>query len=160
MAQHILNPAKALRTLRKTPVMLRAVLSDITQAKAATLRDGPDGWSVLYIVCHLRDYEQIVLQRAHMILKQTHPILPIMDNAALVDLHQYAEQDVHTALADLAHCRLEFLHLLEGLSTAQWQRTGVHPEQGQGTMLDVAINVGLHDVDHIEQLIRCVTSVP
>jgi len=31
----------------------------------------------------------------------------------------------------------------------------VHPEQGPGTLLDVAVNAGLHDLDHLEQLARC-----
>lgn len=38
---------------------------------------------------------------------------------------------------------------------ATWLRAGTHPAQGPATLLDVAINAGLHDVDHLEQLARC-----
>jgi len=31
----------------------------------------------------------------------------------------------------------------------------MHPSQGPATLLDVAVNAGLHDVDHLEQIIRC-----
>jgi hypothetical protein len=42
MIHQLVNPAKALRTLRKTPVLLDRLLRGLTQAQAATLRDGGD----------------------------------------------------------------------------------------------------------------------
>jgi hypothetical protein len=158
MADQLLNPAKALRTLRKTPVLLRTVVAGLTQTQAQALHDGPDGWSVLYIVCHLRDYEHLVIQRVQTMLEQEQPVLPTMDNAALIHQHRYADQDLHTVLDDLSHCRQTLLLLLEPLSAAEWERGGIHPAQGWGTVCDVAINTGLHDVDHFEQLVRCVTA--
>jgi hypothetical protein len=152
----ILSPAKALRTLRKNPVILGAVLAGISQERAEALRDGPDGWNIVYIVCHLRDYERIVAERIQLILSQDRPTLADMNNAELIARNRYAEQSLEATLADLARRRGALLELLEGLSDEQWLRSGVHPAQGAGTVLDIAVNAALHDIDHIEQLVRCV----
>jgi len=55
--RRVLSPHKALRTLRKTAALLDGTLAGVTHEQATSLRDGADGWSVLFIVCHLRDYE-------------------------------------------------------------------------------------------------------
>jgi hypothetical protein len=152
----ILSPAKALRTLRKNPVILGAVLAGISQERAEALRDGPDGWNIVYVVCHLRDYERIVAERIQLILSQDRPLLADMNNTELIAQNRYAEQSLEATLADLARRRGALLGLLEGLADEQWLRSGVHPTQGAGTVLDIAVNAALHDIDHIEQLVRCV----
>ena len=43
---------------------------------------------------------------------------------------------------------------LEGLDEAQLARPGIHPETGAMTILHLAINTVLHDVDHMEQISR------
>ncbi|HYF66153.1 MAG TPA: DinB family protein [Herpetosiphonaceae bacterium] len=151
----ILSPAKALRTLRKNPVILNAVLAGISQEQAETLRDGADGWNIVYVICHLRDYERIVGERIEAILSQDRPTLADMDNAALIARNRYAEQSLEATLADLAGLRAALIERLAGLSDEQWLRSGVHAVQGEGTVLDIAVNAGLHDIDHIEQLVRC-----
>lgn len=152
----LVNSVKALRTLRKTSVLLDALLKDVTQAQAEALTDGPDGWSVVFIVCHLHDFEAIYTQRVEDMLGTVHPTFRIMpSNDEMVVQNDYAHQDLRQVLADLGQRRQNFIALLEGLTDEQWQRTGVHPQQGEATVLDVAINTGLHDVDHLEQMARC-----
>ena len=157
MPPRILNPDKALRTLRKTPVLLDLVLAGLDESAARALRDGPDGWSILSIVCHLRDYERIVAARVAAILTADDPELLAADNDALMRDGDYAAQSLAAVRADLRASREELIARLAGLSTTDWQRPGHHPQQGAATLLDVAINAGLHDVDHLEQLARCRT---
>lgn len=155
-SMRVLNPFKALRTLRKTPVLLSVLLRDVTQTKAVTMTDGPNGWSVLYIVCHLRDYETFFSQRVGMMLEQDNPSFTLPGtNDELVVNHNYAGQDLRLVLADTIRLRQMFITRLESLTDAQWLRPGHHPTQGSTTVLDMAINVGLHDVDHLEQIARC-----
>lgn len=156
MIQRIVNPMKALRTLRKTSVLLDATLSTVSQAEAAARRDGPDGWSILFITCHLRDYEIAWRERVELMLVEDHPTFPAFDHHEAIVAHAYAAQDLQAVRADLQARRQSLIARLEGLDAAAWLRTGVHPEQGPGTILDVAINAGLHDLDHLEQLARCV----
>jgi hypothetical protein len=153
--RQLLNPAKALRTMRKGPAILEALLADVSQEQAATLRDGEDGWSVLFIVCHMRDVEEIFTDRARSLLAEPNPTFRVVANEVLIERGNYAAQDLRAVLAEYSTLRAAFIALIEPLTDEQWLLAGTHPEQGPGTLLDVAINSGLHDVDHQEQIIRC-----
>jgi hypothetical protein len=155
----LLNPAKALRTIRKTPAILTSILHDVTQEQASTLRDGADGWSVLFIICHMRDLEAVYLQRARDLLADEPVFRTGPTNAELVIMNDYVAQDIGETLAEYVARRRESIAVFEALTEDQWNLTGMHPEQGPATMLDVAINIGLHDVDHIEQVIRCLEPI-
>jgi hypothetical protein len=154
MIQRVINQAKALRTLRKTAALLDRALAGVTQEEATRLTDGPDGWSALFIVCHLRDYEIAWRERIEQIIAHDASIFHSFDHHALVVERDYAAQDLRDELADLGARRAELIMRLEELDDKQWLRSGVHPEQGPGTLLDVAVNAGLHDLDHLEQLSR------
>jgi hypothetical protein len=148
----ILNPTKALRSLRKTPVILDALIGDLTQAQAVAATDGPDGWSVLEIVCHLADLEVIFSERARLLLENDHPHFPNVDQLALVQANDYAGQDVHEMFKRYLARRRKFITFLEGLDDVGWAREGEHPETGDTTLVTLAINTALHDVNHIEQI--------
>ncbi len=151
----LINPAKALRTLRKTPSILTALLQGVTQEEAVALRDGADGWNVVFIVCHMRDIEAIFTQRVRSLLAGPNPTFAVVPNEELMRRHDYAAADLRQALAEYELARREFIALVELLTDEQWLLAGLHPSQGPATLLDVAINSGLHDVDHLEQIVRC-----
>jgi hypothetical protein len=151
----LLSPAKALRTLRKTPALLDALLRDVTKEDAEALRDGPDGWSVLFIACHLRDFEAIYRSRIELMLEKDAPTFTLTDNDELAERNAYAAQDLRAVIAETRAGRESLIARLAGLSDEQWLRAGLHPEQGPTTVLDAAINAGLHDIDHAEQILRC-----
>lgn len=153
----ILNPGKALRTLRKTPFILAAALNGVDDRLAVQRTDGPDGWSILFVVCHLCDYETAVMKRVTDMLTFDHPTLEPWNQLQLAATNRYGEQTYSDVLAQLQSQRRDLVKVLESLDVAQWARAGVNPEQGEGTVLDVAINAGLHDIDHIEQILRCAT---
>jgi hypothetical protein len=155
----LVNPLKALRTLRKGPPIVEALLAGVTQGQAASLRDGADGWSVLYIICHLRDVETIFTDRARDLLASPGATFRVVPNDVLIEQGNYAEQDLRVALAEYSARRATFVALLEALADEQWLLAGTHPEQGPATLLDVAINAGLHDTDHTEQLVRVLAPI-
>jgi hypothetical protein len=155
MADRLVNGGKALRTLRKTQRLLHELLRGVTQAQAQELRDGPGGWSVLHIVCHLRDYEVTYRERVEVMLAEEHPTFVVISNEEWERRGAYAEQELRAVVADIGARRQGLIARLEGLAEEQWQRTGLHPVQGEATVLDVAINTGLHDIDHLEQIARC-----
>jgi hypothetical protein len=155
----LVNPSKALRTMRKGPAIYEALLAGVTQDQAARLRDGDDGWSVLEVMCHMRDIELIFTQRARDLLERQSPIFQVTLNEELIARGDYAAQDLRAVLAEYKSLRAAFVALLEPLTDDQWLLAGTHPSQGPATLLDVAINTGLHDVDHQEQIIRCLVPI-
>ena len=149
----LINPAKALRTLRKTPALLEALLDGVTQKQAETQHDAD--WNVIFVVCHMRDYEAVCAQRVRDLLAGPNPTFAVVSNDELIRGNNYAATDLRQAMATYAQLRRETIALLEPLADEQWLLEGVHPAQGPATLLDVAVNAGLHDVDHLEQIVRC-----
>ena len=148
----LLDKGKALRSLPKTPALLRFILQDVTQEQAMNSWD--DDWNVVFVVCHLRDLEAAYLQRVHMMLAEANPTFPANDQRAMAIERQYAEADLRTALAEYEALRREFIALLRSLSDEQWERRGQHPFFGETTILTQAVNNAVHDLDHIEQISR------
>lgn len=150
----IFNPDKVLRDLPKTPIILNVVLRGVDQARAKSATDGADGWSVLEVVCHIHDFEQIFFDRAREIVESDRPQFGILDYAAWVVEHHYAEQNLADVFASYVSRRRAFLAYLRTLTPDQWARTGVHYSWGEMSVVDLATNTTLHDVNHIEQIIK------
>lgn len=146
-----------MRLMRQTCDLLGHLLTAVDQTTAATLRDahdGPKGWSVLEVVCHLRDYDGIFRTRAQRMLAEDYPSLARSDHEALAVERAYNAQDLRQVYTELAASRQETIAFFKGLDDEQWARAGVHPERGHFTMTDAAVQVGTHDVIHLEQITR------
>ncbi len=150
----IFNPEKALRDLSKTPVILQTILQGVDQRQAVSAHDGAGGWNVVEIVGHLNDYDGIFIERTQAMLNGDAPELNSYDQNELVREHGYATQNLADVLASYLSRRSTFIDLLSGLSPEQWERTAIHPAWGSITLLQQAINATLHDVNHIEQVIK------
>lgn len=148
------TPEKALRSIRRTPVILSAILRDVTVERGQTMTDGPGGWSAVETVGHLYDWEQLTLERTQQMLHEDVPVLAGRNQETLVKERDYAHQDVHIVLSQYVEVRKQFIALLEGLSEDQWERRGIHPQFGSVTITELATNAAVHDVNHIEQVAR------
>ena len=146
-----------LKLLDKTLQITQHVLADVNQTDATTYRDGAAGWTVLEVLCHLRDFEQIFHSRARQILERDEPSLMAYDHEALVIENAYAQQDLQEVLAALGTARGDFIAFFQGLSESDWLRAGIHPESGRFTLVNSLLQVGHHHVDHLEQITRILT---
>ncbi len=151
----MLTPGRFIKALKRTPVLLDALLCGVTQERASAARDGADGWNVVEIVCHLRDFEAIFFSRARQIVEEDHPVLVPFDHEILARENDYAAQDLGAAFAALIETRLAFIEWLKARGESDWGRGGVHPESGEYTLLEQAMQVACHDIDHLEQIARC-----
>jgi uncharacterized damage-inducible protein DinB len=156
----VINLQKAIRSLEKTPLILNTILKDVAQKDAERATDGPNGWSVLFILCHLRDFEAIFLERVQLTVETDVPnLLLVMNNEELALVHDYATQHISTVLADLVLLREQTLGYVRTLNESQLQRVGIHPLMGASTTLDFIVNIPLHDIDHTEQIIRALQGI-
>jgi uncharacterized damage-inducible protein DinB len=140
--------------MKTTCLILEHVLKNISEDQAHELQDGPEGWSIIEIVCHLRDFDEIFYSRAKMMLEQDYPQLPAYDHEAIAIEKKYQEEELAYVYYDLKDSRERFVAFFESLTDEQWERAGVHPERESFTMTDALMQVGLHDIDHTEQITR------
>lgn len=140
--------------MRLSLAVLEHTLAGISDDEARRLRDGVDGWSIMEIVCHLRDFDEIFYARALMMLNEDQPQLPGYDHEAMAIERGYQAEKLAGALAALRASRERFIQFFAALTVAQWERGGLHPERDSFTLTDAVMQVGLHDLDHLEQITR------
>lgn len=155
----VLNLQKAIRSLEKTPLILKQVLKGVTQTMAERATDGPDGWNVLFILCHLRDCENLFFERVTMSVEMDSPRLNYISNDDLIRQNDYANQKLDDIVIQLHLLRQRTLEYIRPLNDEALARTGIHPHWGENSVLEYIINIALHDIDHIEQLIRALQDV-
>jgi uncharacterized damage-inducible protein DinB len=143
-----------LTLMEKTIDLLRNVLQDVSQQVASTLRDGEGGWTVLEVLGHLREFDEIFYHRAARILNEDTPLLDAYDHDALAVEHAYNTRDLGEVYAQLRQSRARFIEFFRDLPPESWERAGIHPENGYFTLLDALMQVGHHDVNHLEQITR------
>lgn len=150
-------------SLRKNDLVLRHILQGVSQEQAAAWRDGPEepggpeesgGWTILEVVCHLRDYDAIFRERGELMLTHDHPTFPVYDHLAMVVDKAYNQQPLEKVLMDLAASREVTVAFFAGLDGAQWVRTGQHVEHGRYTLQSLAAHISWHDANHLEQITR------
>lgn len=146
-----------LTLMEKTMQLTYSMLDGATHEDVTRYRDGDDGWTVLEVICHLRDYEEIFHRRARMIRDEDTPYLPAYDHNAMVLEREYAKQDLQAVLAALAEERRAYTAFFRGLAEGDWLRAGIHPESGRFMLIQALLQVGHHHVDHLEQIGRILT---
>jgi len=143
--------------LRKSYQILGLVLDGVTQEQAETLREGDDGWTILEIVCHLRDYQEIFMGRAQQMLNEDNPTLTPYDadaREAMIIEREYAKQNLQAVFNDYVATRHTFIKLMESLDDADLDRIGTHPMIGTVAVATPIYHTTLHDADHTEQIAR------
>ncbi len=140
--------------LRASPEVFSALLYGVTQEQAQAARGGDKQWSVVQVVCHLRDNEQIRLERIRLMRAQDNPHIAAYDQEKLAKERNYAAEGLGTALGAFLRNRYNVIAEFESLSPAEWERTGQHQEQGSITIADQLVRAVTHDTIHARQIAR------
>src|SRR5713226_3483019 len=88
-----------LDALRAAPEVFEALLHECTQERASTARGGEEGWSVVEVICHLRDAEERALERMRSMRDAVSPHLAAYDQERWAKERNYAAADLREALA-------------------------------------------------------------
>jgi DinB superfamily len=125
-----------LDTLEKTPARLKAALKGVPK-KLLLWAPAPGKWSILEIVCHMRDMEEhAYLARYRRILAEDDPALPDIDGDQWALERDYRAQKLAEVLRDWLRVRKESLRLLKKVKGGQWSRRGIHEAAGPLTVED------------------------
>ncbi len=143
-----------IRLMKITCETIGHIIKSVDQEQATTLSDGPDGWTTLEVMAHLRDFDGYFRNRAVMMLEQDHPELPAYDHEALAIERNYNDQSLTQVFTEFVQSRGKTVEFFERLTPDQWERAGNHPERESFSMTDAVMQVGLHDANHIEQITR------
>jgi len=149
-----ITPERYMLALRKTPVVLNALLKGVTQEQAERLTDGPGGWSVVETMCHIRDFADVSLRRAQLILEEDQPLLPNLDPQESAQRRDYRRQALAAEFDAFLGARKALVTLLSGVTEEQWGRCGTHSAYGSMSLLEMLVFITWHDLNHIEQVAR------
>jgi uncharacterized damage-inducible protein DinB len=140
--------------LRKGVAVLRNILNGVSAQDATTYRDGGSGWTVLEVMCHLRDYEGLFQERASLTVEQDSPALPNPNPDELAREKRYSEENLEAVYQEWKTRRTAFVEYLAGLDESAWARTGEHPKRGTMSLQDQLALCAFHDVNHVEQILH------
>jgi hypothetical protein len=145
---------EALEASSKTLADLTKKLDDgVLRRKPA-----PDKWSALEVVCHLRDVEELWVNRIGKVAFSDRPAFYMLDFEALVAKHGYNTHKLSAALKEFARLRADTVCLLRALPASQWMRVGIHPKRGEISIERIVdIMIG-HDKGHFEQIGKAVAA--
>lgn len=116
---------------------------------------GPGGgWGAVEILCHLRDLEELFLDRVTLMLDEDNPRLQKVEDSLWPIDRDYINQDPHEAFNEFAEYRRQTVHILDNASLQDWSRTGRHPVFGQITVQAYAERVVQRDEEHERQLLE------
>jgi uncharacterized damage-inducible protein DinB len=117
-------------------------------------RPDAKNWAAKEVVCHLRDTEELFMERFQLILAMNEPKLSSLNPDRWAEERQYLRNDVNAAVAAFRTRRDETLELLRKLAPEAWQRAGLHATRGKFTVEDFVTLMAWHDDNHLDQLTR------
>ena len=140
-----------LAKLQDTPKSLASLFQGVPD-EVLRRKPAPEKWSMLEIACHLRDVEQLFVERYAKMANGDRPALRMLDQDALAASLKYNEDDPATALREFRALRQETVSLLGALAHQSWQRVGAHPKRGEITIAAHVDSHTGHDTNHLNQV--------
>jgi len=147
-----MNPEFLIDRLAVGAPTITALVADLPAA-VTMRRTDPARWSVLEILCHLRDEEREDFRvRIDFTLHRPGESWPSIDPQGWVTTRNYAAEDPATALAEFLAEREDSLRWLHGLTDPSWEAAYEHPSLGRLTAGDLLASWAAHDLLHLRQL--------
>jgi hypothetical protein len=144
--------ASVRRDLARLPATLDALLSEVDDALWRA-RPAPTEWSLVEIVCHLRDEEtEDFGARVRVIAEGGSVFVPIDPERWAVD-RGYAKDDPRAALTTLKQRRRDNLAFLALTDSARMSHVVDQPTLGKMSGLDLVAAWVTHDRLHLSQLL-------
>lgn len=139
-----LAPARNVRTIER-------LLRQIAPARLDERLD-PERFNPREVIAHLADWEPILRDRIVSVLTHEHFVItPYDESQRAIDNH-YAKADITISLATWKRERAETMRVIQPIEGNDYRRPYVHPELGDGQLVDLIAMLGCHDAYHIEQL--------
>lgn len=146
----LVDLATVLALLKDTPPRLAACAAPHSAERLAQ-RPGPQGWSAVEHLAHLRGCDAVWTETMYAMLVADEPALPLLDPRQWALKLKYAHQPFADLLAALTARRAELLRVLTPLPLERWSR-GADIHGRRHTVYSQARRLALHEREHCEQV--------
>lgn len=103
-------------------------------------------------ICHLADWEPILLERLKTAVESPGSRLTVYDEGERAIEMNYAAKNPMDALEEWKRERAKTIEFIMSMKEDDFAKTVLHPERGVMSAGDLANMIPCHDVYHIEQL--------
>ena len=144
--------SEQIEIVRQLPDRLRAAVDGLNDAQIDTpYRDG--GWTIRQLVHHIADSHANSYIRVKLALTEESPIIKAYDEAAWANLSD-SRMPIDVSLAFTAAVHARWIHLLESMSDADYEKTFRHPERGLITLANNLALYAWHSRHHTAHITR------
>lgn len=163
----LLGDKEPFGVLAATPDLLARRLRDVDATAIRRPESPPSSagaagevrkWSVGEVLQHLADSDLVFGYRLRMVLAHDRPHLTGYDQDLWAERLRYRDSDHHEALAMFTMLRSANLKLLKSCSAADYQRVSLHAERGEESLGHMVRLYAGHDLLHIRQIDRILSS--
>lgn len=133
---------------RVVPLLRKSI--DGLSTDQMTARPGPGDWSIHEVVVHVLDSDIVSWDRMKRIAAMERPTLIPYDETAFAKSLFYHDQSLDDALALFEIGRRQVERILRRLPLETFDRTGLHTDDGELSLLDFVRRY----VDHVEHHVR------
>ncbi|MFM2031367.1 MAG: hypothetical protein RLZZ297_132 [Chloroflexota bacterium] len=150
--------AHAVAALRAFPTALAALVAPIAPADRVA-RPIPGEWSIAQNVHHLADSHMHSYLRCRRIATEEFPMLSPYDQDRWAETPDATAADWEGSLTLLHGLHTRWATFFDGLSDAQWHRTGFHPEVGEMSLEFILDLYVTHGAGHLDQITRTIAAL-
>ena len=145
--------------MEKTPDEFAALIRGKSEALLSKRPDGKN-WAAKEIICHMRDTDELFMNRFQAIVTMDEPKLFPVEADRWAEERQYLRNDVQEALSAFRKRRGDALKFLRELKPEQWERAAIHSTRGRETLRNYFELMAKHDLNHLEHLKRALAGQP
>jgi hypothetical protein len=139
--------------IRELPAKLEESIRGLSEGQVDAPAGGEE-WSVRQVVHHLADSHLNAFLRTKLILTEEKPILKPFDQEAWAELPDTTKLPMEPSLQILRGLHTRWSSLLESVAEEDWQRRGVHLENGLMTLEQIVAVYSGHGENHLRQLAK------
>jgi predicted transcriptional regulator len=135
------------------PAIIRASVEGITDAELDA-RPSDGGWTAREVVHHTADSEMTSAIRLRRLIAEDDPVIVGYDGDEFARRLHYEDRPIEPALDAIEAARTTTAQILDGLTEAEWGRTGTHSENGPYGVERWLEIYATHCHDHADQIRR------
>ena len=147
----------AVKVQRSTAARLKKSIQGLTP-KQLKCRPEPAKWSISEILAHLTDAEIVASWRMRSVIGENGITIQPFDQDSWASVFEYRGRDARRSLEVFRILRENNLAMLKEIPRETWNNYGMHLERGKETIAHLTRMFAGHDLNHLRQVERILTS--